>query len=131
MMNQTPEITFEGTVMANINNCWVIENNFGHFDIATDANIKVGDHVKLTMSDTNPTINHYGVKLILENIYIDPLKTAKLIFQHAFFNFDLQKLLNSRGGVELYNNIGRTLFSMDTGDTCTWTIENKYAEEDK
>lgn len=127
-MKQNPELTLTGVVMANINNCWIIDTPFGHFDIATDADINVGDWVNMSLSDSNPTINHYGVKLVLDKIYIDPLKTVKMIFKHAFFYFDIQKLLISKDGMSLHMALGSKLFSMKSGDTCTWVIEKKNQE---
>jgi len=116
MVENKIEIT--GTIMANINQCWIIENDFGHFDIGTDFDFNVGDPVKLSMAETSDS-----VALTIKNMYIDPLlSNAKIVFENAFFNINIQELLNHKSGIELYNLLNKDLFSLNEGDTTRWVV---------
>ena len=117
MAKNNIEIT--GTIMAKINQCWIIENDFGHFDIGADVNFNIGDYVKLSMSDADNSVT-----LTIKDMYIDPLLTsAKIVFTNAFFNIDIQKLLNQKSGIELYNSLNKALFSLHNGSMTQWIIE--------
>ena len=118
-----------GTVMARINQCWIIENDYGHFDVASDAELEVGKTVKLCLVDS-PNSNEGNIDLIVKSIYVDKsLRSAQVVFQNAFFGFNIQNLLSYASGINLYNTINTELFSMHEGELSSWIIVSWEAED--